>query len=162
MDTLTDSNAADVVMQIDNMFSFKSDGTTAASPNCKYSRWKSFMKRNKNHQFINLVQAQRPAPRKIAPRKVVKRASADIVMDTLTDSNAADVVMQIDNMFSFESDGTTAVSSSCKCNRWKRFMEHQKNHLLINLVKAQRAAVTVPRHRHRMLAAPNASSSCNR
>ena len=92
------------------------------------------MEHHKTHLLINLVKAQRPAP-----RKVVKRASANKLMDTLTDSNAADVVMQIDNMFSFESDGTTAVSSSCKCNRWKRFMEHQKNHLLINLVKAQRA-----------------------
>ena len=61
---------------------------------------------------------------------------ANSVMDTLTDSNAADVVMQVDEILSFMSDGST-VSASVKRKRWKSFVEHNKDHQFIqHLVQA--------------------------
>ena len=94
------------------------------------------MERNRNHQFIGLVQAQ------CAPIRA-ERMGADEVMKTLDESNASNAVKQVDEIFSFMSDGTTPASSSCKRMRWKRFMEHNKNHQFIGLVQAQCALIKV-------------------
>ena len=97
MSTLTEeANVAEVVKQIDCIFSFD------VTPNTKSARWTRFMKRQKDHPFFHLIEAARET-RELSDHSL----RANEVMSTLTEeANVAEVVNQIDNIFSFKPDGS--------------------------------------------------------